>query len=115
MAKPESEFFPTGRIPWKPVKGVPGQWEKILSRDDETGSYTRMLKFEPGCETLESLVHEFWEEVYIIKGSIIDKGKGNQEFEGGMYACRPPGMNHGPYLSPRGCVTIEMRYWIRRK
>ncbi|MED5569770.1 MAG: cupin, partial [Chloroflexota bacterium] len=29
----------------------------------------------------------------------------------GMYACRPPGMPHGPYLSPIGCTTFEVRYY----
>jgi hypothetical protein len=27
-----------------------------------------------------------------------------------MYACRPPGMRHGPYRVPRGCTTLEIRY-----
>jgi hypothetical protein len=27
-----------------------------------------------------------------------------------MYACRPPGMVHGPYRVPRGCMMLEMRY-----
>jgi hypothetical protein len=29
----------------------------------------------------------------------------------GFYACRPPGMKHGPYEIPRGCVTFEIRYY----
>jgi hypothetical protein len=27
-----------------------------------------------------------------------------------MYACRPPGMVHGPYRVPGGCTTLEIRY-----
>ena len=38
MAKPELEFFNTEIIPWKPIEGSPGQYEKILSRDPKTGS-----------------------------------------------------------------------------
>jgi len=30
-----------------------------------------------------------------------------------MYACRPPGMVHGPYRVPTGCLTLEMRYFKR--
>jgi hypothetical protein len=30
-----------------------------------------------------------------------------------MYACRPPGMVHGPYRVPRGCTTLELRYGTR--
>ena len=39
----------------------------------------------------------------------MDLGKG-QTFSAGMYACRPPGMVHGPYRVPRGCMTLEIRY-----
>jgi hypothetical protein len=27
-----------------------------------------------------------------------------------MYACRPPGMPHGPYACPRGALLFETRY-----
>jgi hypothetical protein len=29
----------------------------------------------------------------------------------GMYACRPPGMPHGPWRSEDGCRTFEIRYY----
>jgi hypothetical protein len=32
-----------------------------------------------------------------------------------MYACRPPGMLHGPYRVPRGCITFEIRYQHARQ
>jgi len=39
------------------------------------------------------------EEVYILEGSQWD---GDQFFKKGMYACRPPGMKHGPYRTILG-------------
>lgn len=39
MAKPELNYFNTEIIPWKPIEGSPGQHEKILSKDPETGSF----------------------------------------------------------------------------
>ena len=36
--------------------------------------------------------------------SAIDLGK-KQTFTAGMYACRPPGMLHGPYRVPKSCMT----------
>jgi len=39
MAKPELEYFDTETIPWKPSENSPGQYEKILSKDPETGSF----------------------------------------------------------------------------
>jgi hypothetical protein len=39
MAKSELDYFDTEIIPWKPIEGSPGQYEKILSKDPETGSF----------------------------------------------------------------------------
>ena len=39
MAKPELDYFDTEIITWKPIEGSPGQYEKILSKDPETGSF----------------------------------------------------------------------------
>ena len=67
----------------------------------------RMLKVDPGGRSTETFVHDFWEEVYIVEGSQWD---GDQFFKKGMYACRPPGMKHGPYRTDEGVVTLEVRY-----
>ena len=111
MAKPEIEFkdYDT-EWDWRPVEGDTfGIKEKILSHDPETGDYTRMLKFPPGIETKETLVHDFWEEVLLVEGSLYDVAK-KETYLPGFYACRPPGMIHGPYKIPFGCVTFEIRY-----
>ncbi|MFQ5899557.1 MAG: cupin domain-containing protein [Candidatus Methylomirabilia bacterium] len=117
MPKAELEFFSPDRIPWQPLAGSPtagaggaGVQEKILSRDEETGNVTRLLKLDAGIETKEAIAHDFWEEVWILEGELIDLGK-KQTFTAGMYACRPPGMVHGPYRAPHGCVTLEIRYY----
>ena len=54
--------------------------------------------------------HDFWEEVWIIDGALHDIPL-NQTFPKGMYACRPPGMPHGPWRTPDGCTTFEVRYY----
>ena len=115
MPKKEMEFFDIDKIGWKPVANIPGAYERILSADEEAGSCTRLLKFEPGTETFEPFVHDFWEEVYIIKGGLIDKGKKNSVYTEGMYACRPPGMVHGPYRAPIGFLGYEVRYYLSTK
>ena len=116
MAKPGLEFFSPDGLPWEPVEGSPtggaggrGVAQRILARDPDTGDVTRLLRFDAGVETSETITHDFWEEVWILKGELIDLGKG-QTFRAGMYACRPPGMIHGPYRVPRGCLTLELRY-----
>jgi len=64
---------------------------------------------EPGVETSETLSHDVWEEIYVLEGTYIDKGK-NITLKPGMYGCRPPGMKHGPYSFPEGVLCLEMRY-----
>lgn len=117
MPKPELEFFRPDHLPWQPVGGSTtggaggeGVMQKILSHDARTGDVTRLLRFDAGVETKETITHDFWEEVWIVEGTLVDLGKG-QTFTAGMYACRPPGMIHGPYRVPAGgCVTFEIRY-----
>ena len=119
MPKPELEFFRPDHLPWRPVGGSrtggaggPGVEEKILALDPETGDVTRLLRFAADVETTETIAHDFWEEVWILEGELTDLGK-HQTFTAGMYACRPPGMIHGPYRVRRGCVTLELRYGQR--
>ena len=115
MPKEEREFHHHDEVSWTPVaadSGAAGEGmtEKILNFDPEAGVSTRMLRFAPGVVTDEVITHDFWEEVYIIQGELHDK-RINQTFTGGMSACRPPGMPHGPYTSPVGCTTFEVRYY----
>lgn len=108
MPKPELEFFPVDDLSWVPVEGAPpGHYQKILTEDPENGFVTRLLKVDPGGASTETFVHDFWEEVYIVEGSQWD---GDRLLKKGMYACRPPGMKHGPYRTEEGCMTLEFRY-----
>ncbi len=112
MAKKELEFYGGESVEWTQCEGkVPTLKERILVRDEENGTVTRLLRFEPGTDTSPNgiLKHDFWEEVYILEGSIKDL-RLNQTFSKGMYACRPPGMPHGPWVTNEGCTTFEVRY-----
>ena len=113
MPKPELEFFPVDNVAWTPAMGgqVPGLFERILATDSDSGVATRLLRFEPGTNTSAAgpQVHPFWEEVYILQGALHDLSLG-QTFPQGTYACRPPGMRHGPWLAADGCLTFEVRY-----
>lgn len=112
MPKAEAEFFDVKQIDWTPIEQVAGLSEKILSRDPDSGDYTRLLSFHPGTDTSPMGVqrHDCWEEVYILEGGFHDLSL-NQTFQKGMYACRPPGMPHGPWFSKDGCTTLEIRYY----
>lgn len=111
MAKPELEFHRPDGV-WAPAGGaVPGIWSQTLAEDPETGAYTGLQRYEPGVDTtpLGVRTHDYWEEVYLLEGDLTDLTLG-QTFTAGMYACRPPGMPHGPWRTERGVTMLEMRY-----
>lgn len=113
MAKKEREFFPVSEVGWTPVHpDIEGLTERVLAPDPAAaGVATRLLRLEPGTDTSPMGVqrHAFWEEVYILEGALHDLTL-DQTFGAGTYACRPPGMAHGPWVAPEGCTTFEVRY-----
>ena len=105
---------------WHTPPGYPpGIEQKILAgRLDEagkTGSRTRLLRFAPGAYTTVPFVHEYWEEVYLLSGVLIVGGCSVEEsslsFAPNTYACRPPGVYHGPFRSKTGCLLLELHYY----
>ena len=120
--KPHIEFDPVDMsIGWEVPAGYPdGMQQKILagSLDEEhrTGTRTRLLRFEPGVYTTAPFVHTYWEEVYLLEGDLIvgndEHGEGGQPFAPHTYACRPPGVYHGPFKSESGCLLLELHYYV---
>jgi hypothetical protein len=110
--KPELEFTPVTSVSFTPCDGVvPELTERVLASQGG-GIATRILRFAPRADTSPNgaQVHDFWEEVYILEGEITDLNLG-QTFTAGSYACRPPGMSHGPWVAgEEGCLTFEVRY-----
>ncbi len=105
---------------WEVPPGYPtGMLQKISSGElDEaakTGSRTRLLRFDPGVYTTVPFVHEYWEEVFLVSGDLFvgsdEKGRGGERFEPHTYACRPPGVYHGPFRSDGGCLLLEIHYF----
>ena len=105
---------------WETPAGYPaGIAQKILSGAlDETGkrgTRTRLLRFAPGTFTTAPFVHDYWEEVFQISGDLIvgndAQGKGGQQSFAPTYACRPPGVHHGPFTLRSGCILHEIHYY----
>jgi hypothetical protein len=70
------------------------------------------LRFRPGARTTKPFVHDYWEEVYIISGDLTAGDGGKEEtFTANAYACRPPGIPHGPFRSQTGCLLLETHYY----
>ena len=105
---------------WHVPPGYPeGIEQKILagSINDENkeGCRTRLLRFAPGVFTTRPFIHDHWEEVYLISGDLTvgndANGDGGESFASNTYACRPPGVYHGPFKSERGCLLLEIHYY----
>ena len=121
LKKPHLEFERLDMTKgWATPDGYPdGIKQKILASSldekSKSGCRTRLLRFDPGTYTTAPFVHDHWEEVYLVSGDLIvdnDKnGNGGEAFDGAVYACRPPGVLHGPFKSERGCLLFEIHYY----
>jgi hypothetical protein len=102
---------------WEVPPGYPeGIEQKILSgsldEKEKCGNRTRFLRFNPGAYTTELFVHDYWEEVLLISGDlIVGKGGDQRSYQPNTYACRPPGVDHGPFRSKGGCLLVEFHYY----
>jgi hypothetical protein len=121
QGKPHLEFFPIDMSEgWETPPGYKeGFSQKILASDlDETnkrGSRSRLLRIGPGVFSEAPFIHDHWEEVYLAEGDLIvgndAHGNGGIQFHAPTYACRPPGVYHGPFKSERGCLLFELHYY----
>lgn len=97
---------------WTPVKGMEHMAQELtLSRDDDTGEYTRLTRFLPGADTTPfgGKSHVYPEEIFIVSGRLYDAAFG-MWLEAGHYASRPPGERHGPFKTETGCVVLEISF-----
>ena len=119
--KPHIEFEIVSDVDgWITPDGYPdGIKQKILTSDinenKKVGSRSRLLRFDPGVFTKKPFVHDHWEEVFLVSGDLIvgndEYGNGGDSFTKATYACRPPGVYHGPFKSINGCTLFELHYY----
>jgi len=105
---------------WSAIPGYPaGMRHKVLAGSldeaNKRGARTRLLRIEAGSFSTKPFVHDYWEEVYVISGDLVvgsdDQGRNGQSWPVNTYACRPPGVLHGPFTSRTGCTLLEMHYY----
>lgn len=119
--KPHLEFF---EVPehegWHTPAGYPAGFQQLILASDidevaKTGSRTRLMRLEPGTYTTKPFEHDHWEEVFLFEGDLIvgndEHGNGGEQFFARTYACRPPGVVHGPFKSETGCLMYETHYY----
>ena len=125
MSKPHLEFHPVDMNEgWHTPAGYPaGIKQKILASDlDETGkmgSRSRLLK--PGSRRLHHRSFSSMttgsrglSDVRVISSSAMTPTQA-AKVVAPTYACRPPGVHHGPFKSEQGCMLFEMHYYDESK
>jgi len=127
LQKPHREFFPVpldgavlDGVGWQPVSGHEGRVVELILADNldataRTGSRTRLARWAPGTLLPRPVRHDFHEEVLLISGDLVvgcdAEGSGGKRFDAYTFACRPPGIWHGPFFSRSGCVMLEFQYF----
>ena len=104
------EFTDFTTLPLEPT-GREGVSHYVLAKAGDGVGIVHVAEFAPGADTSAEgpQIHDFWEYVFILEGSMIDLTL-NQEFKKGTVAVRNPGMPHGPWRIPEsGCRLFEIR------
>lgn len=125
--KTHREFFriafdaaAAGTAGWTPVPGSEGLITELILADNtdpvgKTGSRTRLARWQPGARVSEAVIHDFHEEVFIVEGDLVvgcdAGGEGGERFDAYTFACRPPQVLHGPFISRSGCMLLEFQYY----
>lgn len=125
-AKPHREFFAIRPCDddtrWTPVPASAGRIDEIILSENldavlGLGSRTRLARWSAGALIDRPVVHDFHEEVFLVEGDLVvgcdAQGQGGEAFGPYTFACRPPGVLHGPFISRGGCVLLEFQYYAR--
>ncbi len=100
----------SSRNRWQALEQTNGMIEQVtLSKDDETGEYTRLTRFKSGADTSSfgSDHHPYPEEIFIISGRLYDQTN-KAWLEQGHYANRLPNEVHGPFFCEQECIVLEI-------
>jgi ChrR Cupin-like domain len=101
---------------WEP-RDLPAGFEMRVLADDldetaKTGARTRLVRLAPGAAASGSIVHDFWEETYLVAGDMVDLTN-KRTVQAPIYSLRPPGTPHGPFGSETGCTVLEIQYYVK--
>jgi hypothetical protein len=115
----EKEFInPVTEMEWT-SEGVQqeGATQTIIYRDEDTGTYCRMLRFPEGfnegvahAKDEGCCFHDFDEMVFVVSGGVINRRLGYR-YHPGTIAVFPKEISHGPLEAPFGCLLLEFRHF----
>jgi quercetin dioxygenase-like cupin family protein len=96
----------TDQMDWRP-KSLPGLFEKMLWRNEETGASMALIKFEKGCRIPSPHSHASNQFMYCLRGRYEYTSTGVTLLPGSFY-CNPKGSVHGPTLAHEETVVLEI-------
>ncbi|MEA2677953.1 MAG: hypothetical protein QOJ81_2094 [Chloroflexota bacterium] len=122
--KQHREFFAVphdgaalGDVRWQPVSGHEGWISEVILADNldeqtQTGSRTRLARWQPRTLLPEQVRHDYREEILLLSGDLVvgcdAEGNGGEQFEPLTFAARPAGIWHGPFTTRKGCLMLEL-------
>ena len=86
---------------------------RVLSRDDDTGASSLLIKEPPGWHTAAAEAHGALQEDILLEG---DCWYAETHYEAPAYFCFPPGHFHGPMFTETGglwLVTLDGPFDVR--
>ncbi len=99
----------SSRKSWRVISTKAGRWAAAR------GSCASRRASTPRRRSCTTTGKRFiWSSGDLIVGN-DEKGKGGEPFDAPTYACRPPGVHHGPFKSDRGCLLYEIHYYDESK
>jgi hypothetical protein len=112
ITKDQLEFMDPDLLPWETVDGAEGVYVKELTRCEVTGSYGRLVKFQPGGTASDRGDEgDRRSEIWIVSGALVDRGPG-QVHPAGTYGNVDIDLLGESWTSSRGCVVFEVRNLI---
>lgn len=96
----------SGEMEWRP-KSLPGLFEKMFWRNEETGASIALIKFEKGCSIPSPHSHASNQFMYCLSGKYEYTSTGVTLLPGSFY-CNPKGNVHGPTLAHEDTIVLEI-------
>jgi 2,4'-dihydroxyacetophenone dioxygenase len=95
----------TEDVEWE-AKSLPGLWQKMLWRDDESGASIALIRFEQGAGVPSVHSHASNQFMFCLSGRYVYTKSGIVLGPGSFY-WNPKGSEHGPTLAEEETIFIE--------